>query len=300
MRYQLLRDYYLVQLDEIWESSKTKSGIITSNTAIQNNVEEVDERGVFKRRYGTVIEVPASLSDNELDLIDPGSPQPRRFVGHEWIQHQNRLGQRGYRDHENPAKRYYPSTFEAYETTKFSDLAGLLDVKVGDRVYFDHKATDVERYMGRHGSGHLFSVGAHEILCRTKKSPVFRNHERYVRTEIFPQGGWVFVQINFETWADITTPSGVIMKVAPEALPLQGRVIAAQKKELEGKNVLFERDADAPITIDTMELTCMQQSDILATLKGETDVSKLKSQLSKEEQQLKKLQRQISKGGGFL
>lgn len=264
MRFQLTHDFYLVKLDEIWESRKTKSGIVTSNTAIQNNNEELEDRGEFKRRYGIVVECPLSLSDNELELIDPGLPQPRRYVGHEWIQRNNLMGQRGYRDHENPRKKYYPSTFEKYETTKFSDLK--IDVKVGDKIYFDHKATDVERYMGKHEGGHLFSIQANEILCKVKKSPVFLNHERYVH-EIFPQGGWVFVQINFESWTDITTPSGVIMKVAPEAVPLQGRVVAAQKKELEGKNVLFERDADAPITIDQRELTCMPESDILATLK---------------------------------
>lgn len=267
MRYQILRDFYLVKVDSLWESRETKSGLITSNTAIHSTNEETEDRGAHKRRYGKVIELPLELSDNEHLLIDPGMPQPRRYVGHEWIQQQNLIGQRGYRDHENPAKKYYPGTFEQYETTKFSDLAPLMDAKVGDRVYFEHNSTDVERYMGTYEDGHLFSIRVDEILCVVKKSPIFLNHERFVKSTIYPQGGWVFVRINFESWEDITMPSGIIMKKAPEALPLQGKVVAAQKKDLIDKNILFEREADAPITIDGDELTCMQGSDILATLK---------------------------------
>jgi len=267
MSYALLRDFYLVTVDEIWEKSTTKSGIITSNTAIRNNVEELEDRGEYKRRYGRILELPIMLSDNEHEMIQPSLPQPRKFVGHDWIEWNARRGQRGYRPHENPRSRYYPSTFEQYECTRFSDLKGLVDAKVGDLIYFDHKSTDLERYMGRYGDQHMFSVRVDEILCVVKKGPIFVNHEHYVKSDIFPQGHWVFVKVNMESWADITLPSGIIMKVAPEALPLQGKVIAARKKERVGKNVLFERDADAPITIDGNELTCMVESDILATLK---------------------------------
>lgn len=267
MTYQLLVDYYLILVDSIWESTKTKSGIITSNTAIHSSNEETTESGEHKRRYGRIIQCPVSFSDAQVDMIDPGLPQSRTYIGHEWLQFQNRRGQRGYRDHENPRKKYYPSTFEKYDVITCEDYAKHVNVKNGDLIYFDPKATDMERYLGPFNGQHMFSVRVDEILCVVKKSPVFVNHERYVRSTILPQGRWVFVELNFESWEDITLPSGIVMKVAPEAIPLQGRVIAAQNKALERKNVLFERDADAPVTIDGKDLTCMRYDDILATLK---------------------------------
>lgn len=266
--YQFLRDFYLVWVDSIWESGKTKSGLITSNTAIQNNVEELEDRGSYKRRYGKILEVPASFSDNPVEEIDPGLPKPKAFIGHDWIEHQSQIGHRGYRLRENPQSKYYPSTFESIESIKFKDIKRLLSVKVGDTVYFEHFSTDVERYMGPYDGGHLFSVQANEILCVLGERKIFESHSKYKRKEIHPQGGWVFVRINMETWEDITLPSGIIMKVAPEALPLQGRIVASQRADQIGKDVLFERDADAPITVDSKELTCMRQSDILAILRS--------------------------------
>jgi co-chaperonin GroES (HSP10) len=267
MQYQCIRDFFIVAVDSIWESTRTKSGIITSHVPHVDKPEEVEERGEFKRRYGIVKEVPVSFSDTDVETIDPIHPQPRRYIGHDWLEYQHQRGQRGYRAHENPRAKYYPSTFEQYDVITCADIAKQTDIKEGDLVYFSHQCTDVERYMGALGDKHLFSMQVNEILCVVKKSPVFINHERYVRKTIFPQGGWVFVRINMESWEDITTPNGIIMKVAPQALPLQGKVVAAQRKDLEGKNILFEQNADAPITIEGDELTCMRQDDILATLR---------------------------------
>lgn len=267
MSYQLYRDFYLVTVDSIWEKTATKSGIITSHIPHIDQEEEVVERGEYKRRYGRVLELPLSFSDNDFETIAPSNPAPRAYVGHDWIAWNHRRGQRGYRDHEDPRSKYYPSTFERYESTKFSSFNGIVDIKQNDLVYFDHQATDMDRYMGKYGDQHMFSIRVDEILAVFKKGPVFINHEHYVKSHIYPQGHWVFVEINMESWADITLPSGIIMKVAPQALPLQGKVIAARRKELIGKNILFERDADAPITIDDKDLTCMPESDILATLK---------------------------------
>ena len=156
---------------------------------------------------------------------------------------------------------------EAYPGITCADWAKHVEVKPGDLVYFEPRATDMERYLGPLNGQHLFSVRVDEILCSVKKSPVFLNHERYIRSTIFPQGKWIFVKLDFESWEDITLPSGVIVKVAPEALPLQGTVIAAQNKSLEKKVILFERDSDAPITIGEQELTCMREEEILVTLR---------------------------------
>jgi co-chaperonin GroES (HSP10) len=272
MKYRMLRDFYVVWLSQVWEE-RPKS-LITSPNAMANNnapvnaLEQLEDDHELRRRYGTVMELPLSFSDSMVEIIDPGSPQPRRYVGHDWIEQQHQQGKRGYRDHENPQDRYYPSTFERYECITRQDIAKLVDVQVGDTIYFEPRATDVERYLGPYKEGHMFSIRVDEILCKTKRSPIFISHQHHVQEKIYPQGGWVFVQISMEDWKDITTPSGIIMKVAPEALPLRGKCIAAQNKKLEKMEVLFEIEADAPIEIDGRSLTCMREDDILATLKS--------------------------------
>lgn len=271
MTYQLTRDFYLVFVDDIWESRRTTSGLITSNTAIHSSTEEVEDRGEFKRRYGIVLQLPATFSDDDLEMIDPGLPTPRKYVSHDWIQMMKNAGYRGYRDHENPAGKYYPSTWEGYDTVKISDRAKRVNVSVGDKIYFEHTSTDMERYMGPYThnglKGHMFAIQVNEILCSVKKSPIFLNHQHYVKEKITPQGGWVFVELDMESWESITTPNGVIIKMAPEALPLQGNVLHAQNAGLVGKTVLFTRDADAPVTVDGVEMTSMQEDEILAIIK---------------------------------
>jgi co-chaperonin GroES (HSP10) len=272
--YTLLRDYYLVLVDDLWENGKTKSGIITVNTAYHsknNAADETEDRGEFKRRYGKIISIPMEFSDDfMIDLIEPPSPQSRRYVNHAHIQKMNLRQERGYRDHEDPRRHYYPSTFEKYDFVSIRDVAKNNTVQVGDRAYFLPTATDVERYLGPYAGGHLFSVRADEIICTTKKSPIFVNHEHYVQTKITPQNDWVFAEIDMEDWEEITMKVGGVdmqVKVSPEAKPLRGKCVAGPT-ELVDKKILFEREADAPVTIDGRNLTCMRLGDVLATLKS--------------------------------
>lgn len=270
--YELTRDFLIVWVDNIWETAKTRQGIITLNDAFtaKQNVEETEERGESKRRYGRVMSLPMSLSDDVMvDIIEPSSPQPRKFIGHEYIQKMNRRRERGFRNHENPRSRYYPSTFEKYEFVSVYDVAKNNTVKVGDKVYFTVNATDLERYLGPYKDGHLFSMRADEILCTIKLSPIFQNHEHYTQKTIIPQNDWVFAQLDMEDWKDITKEIAgktVYLKVAPEALPLRGKVIAGPDG-LKDKHIFFEREADAPINVEGMDLTCMRKIDVLATLK---------------------------------
>lgn len=281
MTYQLTRDFYIVWVDDIWESKKTKSGIITTNTALhsKNNAkDEVEDRGEFKRRYGIVQEVPAVFSSEMVEMIAPLNPQPRRYVDHEHIQRMHNSQARGYRDirirlvngseyHEDPRAHYYPSTFDKYEVIGKDKFARGNDINKGDVVYFDHTCTDVEHYLGAYKQGHLFAMSVENIMCVQREIQVFKGH-KLKQKRIFPQSKWVFVRLDMEDWKDVVNELGLQVKMAPENKPLQGTVVAAQNKELEGKTVLFERDADAPITVDNRELTVMRESDILATLKS--------------------------------
>lgn len=262
--YQILRDFYIVWLDQIWESSKTKSGIITSNTAIHNTNEETTESGEFKRRYGYVIEVPASFSDKHVEMVDPGGPPSRAYVGHERLQELRNAGVRGFRQHEQPWARYYPSTFERYESINMCDVGPQIDVKKGDMVYMLPTATDMERYLGPYKDGHLFSVQATEIICKMVDTSVFRGYSKYKQKRISPQGRWMFVDVDKKDWKETEIAGIKVLLAAGETL--QGQCVAGPK-HLEGRRVVFERDADAPVTIEGRELSVMEIRDVLATIK---------------------------------
>lgn len=261
--YQLLQDFFLVWVDKIWESKTTKSGIITSNTAIHNSSMETTESGAHKRRYGYVVEAPAGYSDRHFERIDPGLPTPRAYVGHDVMQMARLAGVRGFREHEHPEKMYYPSTFQYAELT-IADMAKSVDVRKGDLIYMLPTATDMERYMGPYKDGHLFSVKVTEILCKVVEKPVFEGFNKYKKKQILAQGRWVLVEVDTKDWKK-TTIAGTEVLLAPEGETLTGRAVSGHG--LDGKRIIFERDADAPVEIEGRELAAMEYRDVLATIK---------------------------------
>lgn len=262
---QLIRDYYLIYIDQLFESSTTKSGIITSNTAVVN--EETEERSAHKRRYGIVLEVPAGFSDESVMFIDPGLPAPKAYISHEYIQSKRNAGHRaGKRNYDE--KMYQPCMFNHYESITCADIGKMVDIKAGERVYFTENATERERFMGRHNDGFMYAVRVDEIQAAVRESPIFEGYSSFKKKRIIMQGGWVLVKVNMETWQDITTPSGVIMKVAPEAIPLQGTIVeVSHRPDLKpGDKILFECEADAPCTVEGQEYVIMRDEDVLVKL----------------------------------
>jgi hypothetical protein len=268
---QLLRDHYLVLVDQLFESGLTPSGIITSNTAIIDDQQE--DRGEFKRRYGVVMEIPASFSDRELQMIDPGSPAPRRYVGHEWMQHQRTAGYKAGLNEYNHSQ-YYPSTFERYRCVTCKDISKKVDVEAGEKVYFSENATEPDRFMGRFKGGLLYSIRVDEIICVVREVTPLIGYNKYKQKRIVAQGGWVLVKVDMENWEDIEIPvlgkpreEWLWAKEAPAGKTLRGTIKAAERPDLRtGDKVVFERDADAPIKVEGEDLTCMMHDDILVKL----------------------------------
>jgi co-chaperonin GroES (HSP10) len=261
---QITNDFYLVLVDQLFESSKTESGIITMNTAAINP--ETEDRTQHKRRYGVVMEVPFNFTNADVAMVDPGLPSPKRFVGHEWIEQMRQSGySQGLRPYDERA--YYPSTFERYDTITCRDVARKVDVKKGDKVYFGENATEEERFMGNYKGGLLFSVRVDEIQAVVRETKIFTGMKPQPR--IYMQGGWVLVKLDMETWEEIVSPWGVIFKAAPEAKPLRGWVeeVAVRPDLKRGDHIIFERDADAPCMVEGKELVIMKDEDILAKIK---------------------------------
>jgi co-chaperonin GroES (HSP10) len=269
---QLTNDYYLVLVDQLFESSVTPSGIITRNTAVIS--EETEERSEVKRRYGRVLEVPANFTDTVVAPVDPGLPAPKRYVGHEWIEMMRQMGHRqGVRPYDE--KVYYPSTFEAYDVVTCADIAKLVDAQAGERVYFSENATEEDRKMGPYQGGMMYAVRVDEIQAVVRKKAVFEGYNALQKERVVMQGGWVLVKLDMETWEEITIPvpgheQGIIIKSAPEAKPLRGWVEEVNhRKDLKrGDHIIFERDADAPCTVEGHDYTIMKDEDILATIQS--------------------------------
>lgn len=275
---QITNDHYLVLVEQYLESYKTPSGIITQNTAVID--EDSENRTEHKRRYGTVLELPHNFTNNDVGMIDPGMPHPRRFIGHEWIQMMRNAGHRKmvrmgeiqvYVPYDEES--YYPSTFERYETISCRDVARLVDVKAGEKVYFTENATEQERYMGAYKGGFLYSVRVDEIQAVVRNVnvgiPGLKPQKR-----IIMQGGWVLVRVDMETWEEISIPIPgqdvpLVVKAAPEAKPLRGWIegVSHRADLKRGDHIIFERDADAPCTVEGKECTIMKDEDILAKIK---------------------------------
>lgn len=267
---QLTNDYYLILVDQYLESHTTQAGIITQNTAVIN--EETENRTEHKRRYGTVLAVPANFTDDHVSMVDPGYPPPKRYTSHDWIQMMRNAGHRqGLRLYNERA--YYPSTFEKYEVVTCRDISRLVDVRKGDKVYFTENATEQDRFMGKYKDGLMFAVRVDEIQAVVREGNVFQGYSGMKEKKILMQGGWVLVRVDMETWEEISimVPGSsvpLVVKSAPEAKPLRGWVEAvAPRPDLKrGDHIVFERDADAPCMVEGKEYTIMKDEDILAKI----------------------------------
>lgn len=265
---QLTNDHYLVLIDQLFESHVTESGIITQNTAVINP--ETENRTEHKRRHGKILEVPLNFTKNDVAMVDPGSPPPKRYVGHDWIEMMRAAGYRqGLRLYNERA--YYPSTFERYEVITCQDVARTVDAKKGDKVYFTENATEADRFMGKYQGGLMYAVRVDEIQAVVREMHIFTGMKRQKR--IFMQGGWVLVRLDMETWEEISVPVPgqvvpLVVKAAPEAKPLRGWVVeVAKRPDLKpGDHIVFERDADAPCMVEGKELVIMKDEDILAKI----------------------------------
>jgi co-chaperonin GroES (HSP10) len=267
----IIHDYYAVHVEKLYESTTTKAGIITSAAEhyLSNEEDkETDDHMAHKRQYGTVITCPMKFTDEQIEVLDPGIPAPKKFISGDYLQMRANQGYSGY----NKDKSYYPSTFEKYEVVTRKDLAEKISVKPGDKVYFDYKTTEPENLLGPHpDGGSIYRIAVEDIHCSVRYQRKVYGGGASVRpiidnvAKIIPQGGWCMVEPHMETWEEITTKSGIIKKPRPEAKMLQGTVRHISKRpDLKaGDKVFFVRFADYVMTIEGVPYYVMREDDIL-------------------------------------
>ena len=245
-----LHDYFDFVVDKRFEN-ESKSGIITINESYISGGENEEAEGQINHRriYGDVISVPRAFSGEKVTAIDPGLPSPKRYISGDEIQEKINLGMRSYSKAD-----YSPTTYPGSEYITLKDIGKKTDIRVGDRVYVDYKATAFDQHEGMRDGKDIFKVRVDEIICVVRDG------------QLISQGGWTLVRPNKETWEDITTEMGIITKVAPENIPLEGFIMACDFTEglSVGDKIVYQNDADWLVKIEGEEIFAIQERDVIA------------------------------------
>lgn len=261
---KLIHDFFCLAIDKRYEDDVRKSGIVPFTAAmLRDSQEDEEQRDDLhwrkKRIYGEIVECPDSYSDTIVDLIDEGTPGYKLYVSGDY---RGSMIEAGF-DPKWGVPEYYPSTKEKYEQTTRFDLGQISQVKKGDKVYFDYKVTEPEHEIGTYKGMPLYKLPIEHIHCivRKRRSKI----DGRMKTDIIMQNYWVLVEPKRETWEDITTPSGIIMKKHPENKQLQGIVRHAMPDSglKNGDHIIYEPMADFTMFVEGREYYCMKQLEVL-------------------------------------
>lgn len=264
---EILLDYYLVTIDQLYDKSTTPSGIVTLNSAYI--AEDTEDHYINKRIYGTVVGCPVGFSDTTVEVIDPGIPAPRKYISGDYLQMRANQGYNG-RVYKKD-RSYYPGTFEEFEAITLVDIAKKTNIHKGQRVYFDYNATEEENLRGKFRGQDMYQIRIDEIYCTVdfKEKIISGGGSQRPVIDLVPkitmQGGWVLVEPDMESWESITTPSGIIKKPNPEIRELRGQVKHIGKRPDVKRNdwIIFTKFADAIMNIEGHNYFCMHESDII-------------------------------------
>jgi co-chaperonin GroES (HSP10) len=144
-------------------------------------------------------------------------------------------------------------TFDDFEKITLADIGRKTDIKRFDKIYFDYRVTEDDNLVGKHEGKELYKVRVDQVLCVIRED------------EIIVQGGWCLVEPNMETWEEITTKSGIVMKPQPQAKYLEGivRHISPDYNIVAGDKILYEKHADWTVHIEGNDYYAIEESDIL-------------------------------------
>jgi co-chaperonin GroES (HSP10) len=253
---QIIHDYFIVLMDKKYNSEPTESGMIKVNEAYMEDWAE--EHLKHRRQYGTVLEVPLGYTHELLDIVHIGMPEPRVFLSGDFI---------GKKVNEGFTKlpQYNPSTFDGFDLITLDDISKLVNVRKGDKIYFDYTVASPDRFLGKFGDkGDMYMVRVDEIYCSVRYSR-FKNDDGNFTYIIIPHGGWCLVEPAMESWEEIETESGILIKPKPTARYLDGivRHIRDRDDVKAGDRILYQRHADYTVSIEEIDYFVMKEEDIL-------------------------------------
>ncbi len=227
----MIHDHYLISVPEVFDDLRTETGLIGRNVHWYIDAER--DRYARKIRKGIVIAKPTSFSEGLYQPIDPGVPNHRMYMSHDAIQEMANAGRK-----QLPA--YYPTCRERIDFISLADIARLVDVEVGEEVYFHPNVTEPEN---------LHSEGIYKALPDALIS---------VGTRM--QAGWVYVEpIMEETVAD-----GLIKSIDAESKLLEGivRHIRLRPDLRAGDHVCFQHDSNWEYEVNRVTYFAMREENI--------------------------------------
>lgn len=237
----MIHDHYLISVPEVFDDLRTETGLIGRNVHWYIDAER--DRYARKIRKGIVIAKPTSFSEELYQPIDPGVPNHRMYMSHDAIQEMANAGRK-----QLPA--YYPTCRERIDFISLADIARLVDVEVGEEVYFHPNVTETEN---------LHSEGIYKALPDALIS---------VGTRM--QAGWVYVEpIMEETVAD-----GLIKSIDAESKLLEGivRHIRLRPDLHTGDHVCFQHDSNWEYEVGGVTYFAMREENIWMKVNDEITI----------------------------
>jgi len=227
----ILHDHYLISVPKVFDDLESETGIIGRN--IHWYIDEERDRYSRKVRKGVVIAKPTSFSEGLYQPIDPGVPNGTVYIGHDQIQEARNMGR-------GNLPKYNPSTKETIDYISLADIARLVDVEVGEEVYFHPNVTEPDNL---HAEG-VYKALPDQLICVGHRM----------------QAGWVLV----EPVAEDVTSDGFITSVDAGTKLLQGIVRHIRNKpDLKpGDHVFFQEDSNWEYEVEGVTYFAMKEENI--------------------------------------
>lgn len=227
----ILHDHYLISVPKVFDDLESETGLIGRNTVWY--IDEERDRYERKVRKGIVISKPEVFSEGLYQPVDPGVPNGTVYIGHDVIQEASNAGRK-------QLPKYNPSTKETIDFISLADIARLVDVKVGEEVYFHPNVTEEEN---KHSEG-VYKALPDALIC--------------VGTRM--QGGWVLV----EPIAEESIVDGFMVSVEKGKKLLEGivRHIRNRPDLNPGDHVFFQEDSNWEYEVEGTVYFAMKEENI--------------------------------------
>lgn len=233
-------DLHIIRIDSIWDDRPIE-GIVPMNAAYWTVDKEMDR---FERKLlqGTVEAIPMGYSETQYNPLDSGLPPARLFVGHDAIQLQRNYGRKDW-----GREKYHPGLKERYEYMTVSEYGTMIDLRVGEKVYFHPSVTEPENMLEKN----LYLATVDQLICSGGAS-------------IRPQGGFVLIEPVMDTQLE---SSGIIIKQEAEAVLLEGIVRYARPGSglEEGEAIYYLENADWALKIEGVIYYAMREEEIIGS-----------------------------------
>lgn len=249
-----LMDLHIIRIESIWDNLPVE-GIVPMNAAYWTVDKEMD-RYERKLLRGTVEAIPIGYSERQYMPMDSGLPPARLFVGHDAIQLQRNYGRKDW-----GREKYHPGLKERYEYMTVAQYGAMIDLRVGERVYFHPSVTEPENRLEKD----LYLATVDQLICGVGWVPDPITSEKPLEMlQIRPQGGFVLIEPVMDTQLE---SDGIVIRQEAEAVLLEGIVRHARRGSglEEGEHIYYLENADWVLKIEGVVYYAMREEEIIGS-----------------------------------